>query len=115
MTGLPAGAYIADIAVAPPVPPATTTTSAYVALGSLHKASVADPDIPEGRIFVTEVNPARQWRSLKTADLDFKISNFNIPHTKNPVNAIAVDPDNPTHIYIGCNVGLFCSTDSRAS
>jgi len=52
------------------------------------------------------------WRSLKAAGLDRPFpGGASIPHTSNPVNAIAVDPDNPKTIYIGCDSGVFKSPD----
>jgi photosystem II stability/assembly factor-like uncharacterized protein len=114
LSGLP-GVYVGDIGVAPPVPPATTSNLIYVGLGSPQLSGVPDPDVPAGRIFSRDAVADPAWKALKTADLDRTFSGVTFPHTKNPVNAIAVDPDNPKTVYIGCDSGVFRSVDQGTS
>jgi hypothetical protein len=109
---LPNDIYISDIAI-PPALAGGQPDRAYVAFGSPQLSGVPIPNIVEGRIFLTHVVAGtRQWQPLKTAALDLTVSGIAIPHTSNPVNAIAVDPTNPAVVYIGCNLGIFSSTDS---
>jgi len=116
LAGLPAGGYISDLAVAPPVPPATTSNLIYVALGSPELSNIPVPDIPAGRIFARDAVSDPNWRPLKAATLDRPFAGgATIAHTSNPVNAIAVDPDNPKTVYIGCDSGVFRSPDQGAT
>ncbi len=111
LDGLPAGAYISDIAVAPPIAPATTSYVIYVGLGSPELSWTAVKDIPQGRIFLRNVITDAAWTPLGKPSLDRTISSVTVPNTRNPVNAITVDPDNPRTLYIGCDSGVFRSTD----
>src|SRR5579872_3292946 len=115
LTGLPAGGYISDIAVAPPIAPATTSYVIYVALGSPELSGVSVQPIAQGRIFSRNVITDANWTPLKGPGLDRTLSTVAIQHVSNPVNAIAVDPDNPKTIYLGCDSGVFRSTDQGAN
>jgi hypothetical protein len=113
--GLPANGYVADLAVAPPIAPAATSYVLYAALGSPQLSGTAVADIAQGRIFKRNVISDASWTALGQASLNRSVSGVLIPHTKNPVNAIAVDPGSPQKIYIGCDSGLFTSTDGGTS
>ena len=116
LAGLPAGELISDIAVAPPVAPAKTSNLIYVGVGSTQLSGDPINDIAAGRIFSRDAVSGANWQPLKAAGLDRTFSGAaSIPHTRNPVNAIAVDPGNPNTVYIGCNSGVFRSTDRGTS
>jgi hypothetical protein len=40
---------------------------------------------------------------------------FTLAGDRNQINALVIDPDHPTHLYAGCDVGVFRSTDAGAS
>jgi len=115
LAGLPAGGYISDICVAPPIAPATTSYVIYVGLGSPELSGVSVQPIAQGRIFSRNVLTDPNWTPLKGPGLDRTLSTVTLQHVSNPVNAIAVDPDNPRTIYIGCDSGVFRSTDQGAN
>src|SRR5262249_36049534 len=95
LPGLPAGAYIADIAV-PPSGGGPASQKAYVALGSPEAYWAAIGNFPTGRIWLTDVvGGARTWTSLYKAQLDIDFTpTIKILHANNPVNAISIDPAN---------------------
>lgn len=103
--------YIADIAVPAGAP---ASDRVYVAIGSDH-----DPQLPNikpetDRLFRSD-DRGLTWKTLNSG-LDLPpIQGVPIPHHANPVNAIVLDPDNPTHVYIGCDIGVFKSTESGDS
>jgi photosystem II stability/assembly factor-like uncharacterized protein len=110
--GLPAignSDVISDIAVHP-----TDPDRVYVAIGYAHLAwSVLQP-IATGRIFFS-ANAGQAWQARGSGQMNVNASGIVIDHRANPVNAITIDQDNPTHVYIGCDVGLFRSTDEGAT
>lgn len=101
---LPRG-YISDIAVAPD-PTTNPPKKVYVAIGSPHYGAI--DTYAGGRIFSSDDEGAH-WVRLGGPALDRTITGVTISHQSNAVNAIAIDPDNPTHVYIGCNSGIFKS------
>jgi photosystem II stability/assembly factor-like uncharacterized protein len=103
---LPQG-YISDIAVAPD-PTTNPPKKVYVAIGSKQYGTV--DTFAGGRIF-RSYDEGAHWVRLGGPTLDRTISGFTITHQSNAVNAIALDPDDPTHVYIGCNSGVFKSED----
>jgi len=116
LPGLPAGAYIADIAV-PPAGGGPATKKAYVALGMPESYYAVVGNFPTGRIWLTDVvGGTRTWTSLYKAQLDIDFTpTIKVLHANNPVNAISIDPANPQTVYIGCNTGLFRTTDAGAT
>jgi hypothetical protein len=61
------------------------------------------------RLFRSD-NQGAAWIPLNSVGLDLPaIQGIAVNHQANPVNAIALDPANPTHIYIGCEIGVFKS------
>jgi photosystem II stability/assembly factor-like uncharacterized protein len=112
-SGLPIAAYIGDIAVPSPPGAAPPSPKVYVAIGSPHLSWVPEPAVAPGRIFRSDDQGAT-WTNLGSAVLNLVIQGITVDHQSNPVNAIALDPANPTHVYLGCNVGVFKSTDEGA-
>ena len=56
---------------------------------------------------------AARNRRIIVTELDLNISGIDILHVSNPVNTIAIDPDYPANVYIGCDVGVFLSLPPR--
>lgn len=103
------GDVIADIAVHP-----TNPDHVYVAIGSEHRAWRPPARIDAGRIFFSQ-NGGQTWLPRGNSQMDVRASGITIEHLSNPVNAVIVDPAHPTHVYIGCDVGVFRSTDEGAN
>jgi len=106
---LPTTGYVSDIAV-----PAGSPQKVYVAIGSAHGSGGPDVLNLNGRIFRSDDNGAN-WTNLGGPTLNLTIGGVTIDHRSNAVNAIALDPANPQHVYIGCNVGIFKSVDEGAT
>lgn len=100
---------VSDIAIHPSDP-----DRVYVALGYEHESWEPVPSIPAGRIFFS-VDAGQRWQPRGNAALDVHASGITIQHNSNPVNAIIIDPDNPSHVYIGSDVGVFRSPDEGAN
>ncbi len=115
LAGLPAGGYISDLAVAPPIAPATTSYVLYAALGSPEVSGIGVTNFAQGRIFMRNVLTDANWTPLSKPGLDRTVSGIVIANGQNPINAITVDPDNPKTIYIGCDSGVFRTTDQGAN
>lgn len=117
LTGLPAGAYISDIA-APPSGGGPASKKAYVALGTPESYYGSIGNFPAGRIWLTDYNDVAKTftcASLYKPQLDLTIGANAVPHAKNPVNAIVIDPAHPQTVFIGCNTGLFRTDDGGGS
>jgi hypothetical protein len=110
--GLPAissADVISDIAIHP-----TDPDRVYVAIGYAHLAWAQLLQVPTGRIFFS-VDAGQNWQARGSNQMNVNASGITIDHRANPVNAITIDQDHPTHVYIGCDVGVFRSTDEGAN
>jgi Sortilin, neurotensin receptor 3, len=108
------GELVGDIAV-PKTPGANPPSqSVYVGIGSPRDASQPPPSIAAGRIFFSN-NQGAAWQNRGSAQLNQTLQGFLLDHRENPVNAIATDPANPGHVYIGCQPGVFRSVDEGAN
>ncbi len=108
------GQLIGDIAV--PTTPGNdpASTKVYVGVGSPRDAGQAPPSIASGRIFFSD-NQGAAWQNRGSVQLNLTIQGFLLDHRENPVNAIMTDLSHPTHVYIGCQPGVFKSTDEGAN
>src|SRR5262245_23847877 len=108
------GELIGDIAV--PKTPGNDPPSqkVYVGVGSPRGPGQAPPSLASGRIFFSD-NQGGVWQNRGSAQLNLTIQGFLLDHRENPVNAIMTDPSHPTHVYIGCQPGVFKSTDEGAN
>ncbi|PYO57860.1 MAG: hypothetical protein DMD83_06985 [Candidatus Rokuibacteriota bacterium] len=104
--GLPDKAYLSYVAVDP-----TDANKVYVSVGAQHDTGGQAPAVNPARIFRGTVGGFEWFPPAAVAELNLKISNIDILHVSNPVNAIAIDPDNPNTVYIGCDIGIFRSQD----
>ena len=85
--------YVSDIAVSP-----TSATKAYVVFNGFDTHTPGTP----GHVFRT-TNGGRSWQNITS----------NLPDI--PVLTIAIDPQNPSTLYIGTDIGAFRSTDDGGS
>lgn len=107
--------YCADLAVpklAAPGPMASRPV--YVAYGSDYLTSTLPQSVHNGRVwkvdFTNRMLPA--WTALGSAQLDGATHEPpNIPFGVNFANALAIDPNNPQRIFVGCHSGVFESTN----
>jgi photosystem II stability/assembly factor-like uncharacterized protein len=114
----PVGEYISDLAPAPVATPGATprTNRVYIGIGAAQTTYMPVKPVPLGRIWVSYWDPAgagsRKMKSLMTPppQLERTLSGQTVTHALNPVNAIVLDPDDPTTVYIGCNSGVFKGT-----
>ena len=100
---------IADLAVNPSDP-----QRVFAAIGNDPGMFEPFPPIPTGRIFFSP-DGGQTWLARGSNQLDVNASGVTLDHRANPVNAIIIDPDHPTHVYIGCATGVFRSTDEGAT
>lgn len=120
--GLPAitsSEEISDIAIHP-----TNPDRVYVAIGYAHAMWHPQRQIATGRIFFSD-DAGQNWQARGNNTMDINaiiidhtanpVNAIITDHTANPVNAIIIDQANPTHVYIGCDVGVFRSTDEGAT
>ena len=114
MTGLPGSGStahpISDIAVHP-----TDPDKIYLAIGSDHDAldNVFSQPIPQPRLFRRDDGWGNtgKWTRLTVAATRPNPVGGKPAITANAVNCLAIDPRNPTHVYAGCDVEVFLSTD----
>ena len=109
LPGITTSDVISDIAIHP-----TDPDRVYVAIGYAHLAWSQLQQIAAGRIFFS-VDGGQNWQARGSNAMNVNASGITIDHRANPVNAIIIDGANPTHVYIGCDVGVFRSTDEGAN
>lgn len=111
--GLPAltsSEEISDIAIHP-----TSPDRVYVAIGYSHVMWQPQRQVATGRIFFSD-DAGQHWQARgSSTTMNINASGITIDHRANPVNAIIIDEANPTHVYIGCDVGVFRSIDEGAT
>ena len=89
-----------------------------MAVGTPESYYGAIGNFPAGRIWLTDYNDVSKTftcTSLYKPALDLTIGANAVPHAKNPVNAIVIDPAHPQTVFIGCNIGLFRTDDGGGS
>lgn len=86
----------------------------YVAFGSDYKSGTAPVRVIGGRIWKVDFSAGGPtWSALGAATLQATFPEPpHLPHELNFVNAIAIDPDQPDHVFIGTHSGVFESTDA---
>ncbi len=100
--------YISDIASPKSADPAKQHI-VYCATGSGHSHGWRHWDkAPPHRIFRSDAD-GQAWTNLYEPALDLTIQGQMVDHVHNCVNVIAISPNNPDHVYIGCDIGVFFS------
>jgi photosystem II stability/assembly factor-like uncharacterized protein len=93
------GFFIADIAVDP-----TSPTKLYVVVR----------ENPAGHLFRSD-DGGRNWQSLTLPSTNSPVTGLPAELTRSALQTVAIDPDNPTHVYAGGEAGVFVSIDGGAT